>query len=244
LTGTAGAPLPTLSLDGQATALEVDRDWRPLAFSSTGAVQPAELVFAGYGLLAPAEEDFPAYDSYAALDVTAKWVLAFRYLPEDLSAERRQVLREYAELRFKAMVARQMGARGLILVSGRSAQVREQLIPLSSEAAAGCRSLPVISITDAIAAKLLAPAGKDLEALQKALDLGNAQAGFELPDVRVSADIRLDRREASDRNVLGRLYAGDEPGDSLVIVGAHADHIGQGEDQSSCDEDPDTGKIH
>jgi Tol biopolymer transport system component len=234
----------TLSLDGQDTALAVDGDWRPLAFSGTGAVELGELVFAGYGLLAPAEGDFPAYDSYADLDVKGKWVLAFRYLPEDLSPEQRQVLHEYAEPRFKAMVAREKGARGLILVSGPSAQVKEQLIPLKSEAAAGGGSLPVVSITDAVATRLFMAAGKELAAVQKALDSGEPQPGFELPGARLSADIRLDRQEAGDRNVLGRLYAGDGPGDSLVIIGAHTDHIGHGEDLSSRDQEADAGKVH
>jgi hypothetical protein len=142
------------------------------------------------------------------------------------------------------MVAREKGARGLILVSGPDAQVKEQLIPLKSEAAAGGGSLPAISVTDAVAAKLLASAGKDLAEVQKALDSGEPQPGFDLPTARLWADIRLERQEAGDRNVLGRLYAGDGPGDSLVVIGAHADHIGHGEDMSSRGEDPDAGKIH
>jgi len=46
--------------------------------------------------------------------------------------------------------------------------------------------------------------------------------------MRLAADIRLDATEAADRNVLGRLYAGDGPGRSLVVIGAHVDHIGTG----------------
>jgi Tol biopolymer transport system component len=234
----------SLIRDGEETALGIDQAWRPLAFSGTGKVEPRGLVFAGYGLVAPAEGDFLGYDSYRDLDVTDKWVVVFRYLPEDLPPEQRQYLHEYADLRFKAMVARDKGARGLILVSGPSAQVKEQLVPLASEAGAGGGSLPVVSVSDAVAAKLFAAAGRDLNETQKALDSGEPQPGFDLPGVRIGGDIRLEKRQASDRNVLGRLYAGEGPGDSLVVIGAHADHIGRGEHMSSRDADPDAGKVH
>ena len=234
----------SLLQDGRATALTLDQDWRPLAFSGTGPVEQAKIVFAGYGLVAPAEGDFPAYDSYRGLDVKDKWVLALRFLPEDLSPERRQQLHEYAELRFKAMVARDKGARGLILVSGPTSQVEKQLVPLKSEAGAGGGSLPVVSVTDDAASKLLGAAGKDLAATQKALDTGEPQPGFALPGLRLSADIRLIHEKAHDRNVLGRLYAGNGPGSSLVVIGAHVDHIGHGENLSSRDEQADAGKVH
>lgn len=235
-----------LTLQGIAgeSAPAVDQDWRPLAFSGTGSVEPAEVVFAGYGLLAPAQAPFPAYDSYQDLDVRGKWVLAFRYLPEDLPPERRQQLHDYAEPRFKAMVARDKGARGLILASGPNAQVKEQLVPLGSEAGSGGGSLPVISVSDGLAAQILATAGRDLAEAQKALDSGEPQTGLALPGLRMAAEIRLDRQRAADRNVLGRLDAGATPGTSLVVIGAHVDHIGRGEDQSSRDEEANAGKIH
>ena len=67
----------------------VDSDWRPLAFSRTGAIDVASVVFAGYGIVAPATGQFPAYDSYANLDVTDKWVLMLRYMPERSSVAER-----------------------------------------------------------------------------------------------------------------------------------------------------------
>ena len=228
--------------DGPAAELAVERDWRPLAFSGSGAVEPAEAVFAGYGIVAPAAEGQPAYDSYRDLDVADRWVLAFRGLPEDVSPERRQHLSEYADLRFKAMVAREQGARGLVLVSGPSARFKDQLVALENEAGAGPGSLPVISVTDALGQQLLAPAGKDLAAVQQALDGGDAVSGFALPNLRLAADIRLQREDSVDRNVLGRLRAGERPSEEVVIVGAHVDHIGDGTRLDSRDDTP--GRIH
>jgi hypothetical protein len=141
-------------------------------------------------------------------------------------------------------MARDKGARGLILVSGPSSQVQDQLIPLAAEAGAGGGSLPAISLTDAAAAGLFSAAGSDLAQAQAGLDGGEPRPGFALPGVRVSADIRLTKQESSDRNVLGRLYAGDGPGDSLIVVGAHVDHIGRGRQMDSRDEDAEAGKVH
>ena len=228
--------------DGAPVELVPERDWRPLAFSGTGTVEPGGVVFAGYGIVAPGDGEHAAYNSYRDLDINGQWVLALRYLPEDVSPQRRQYLNEYAELRFKAMVAREHGARGLIVASGPSAQVKHQLIALENEAGAGSGSLPVISVTDAVAQRLLDAADKDLATVQRALDAGHPIAGFALPGARIGADIRLHLEHARDRNVLGRLLAGDTPSARVVVIGAHADHIGTGIGLES--RDPDAGKVH
>src|SRR5690606_35954487 len=104
----------------------VDEDWRPLAFSGMGEFPAAPLVFAGYGLVTEKTDDQEAYDSYVHLDVKDKWVLVFRYLPEDVSPERRQQLNRASQLRFKATFARERGARGLIVVTGPNAEARSE----------------------------------------------------------------------------------------------------------------------
>lgn len=106
----------------------VDKDWRPLFFSEDGHVDATDLVFAGYGIVAPKSDTQPAYDSYTHLDVKDKWVVAFRFLPQDVTPERRQHLSAYSVPRYKAMVARERGAKGLILISGPTSSVRQQLI--------------------------------------------------------------------------------------------------------------------
>src|SRR5262249_53879387 len=129
----------------------MDTDWRPLAFSKTGQVAPAEIVFAGYGIVAPATDGQAEYDSYVHLDVKDKWVMVFRYLPENVSPEMRQHLNRYAPLRYKAMSARDRGARGLIVVSGPNAQVKEQLVPLSFDSSLAGTSIAAISVANDLA---------------------------------------------------------------------------------------------
>lgn len=233
-----------LEADGKRQSLAVDRAWRPLIFSRSGEVEPSGIVFAGYGIVAPAFGDAPAYDSYAGLDVTDKWVLTFRFMPEDIAPEQRQHLSEFATLRYKAMLARDRGARGLILVSGPNAQVRDQLVRLKFESTLAGTSIAVVSVTDAVAERLLAGSEKSLQDLQTALDGGEPRAGFELPGVRLGARIRLRQEKRVGRNVLARLNAGEGPGDSVVAIGAHLDHIGRGIGMNSLAGGDEAGKIH
>ena len=233
-----------LSIEGIGQAPVLDGDWRPLGLSAAGSSGPAEVVFAGYGIVAPAGEGSAAYDSYGDLDVAGKWVLMLRYLPEDIAPERRQHLHRYAELGYKAAVARSGGALGIIAASGPNAVVKDQLVPLSFEAAAAGATLAAISVSDDLADAMLAPAGKRLGPLQDALDGGEAVAGFALPDIKVAAEIDLMPETARGRNVLARLMAGDAPSDELLVVGAHVDHLGRGVEGKSLALAEEQGKIH
>ncbi|VAX11645.1 tolB protein precursor, periplasmic protein involved in the tonb-independent uptake of group A colicins [hydrothermal vent metagenome] len=228
----------TLEEAGQQHNLITDKDWRPLIFSGTGKVTPTAIVFAGYGIVAP------AYNSYAGLDVKDKWVLAFRFMPEDIAPDQRQHLSEFSSLRYKAMVARDKGARGLILISGPNTKVKDQLVKLNFESTLAGTSIAVISITDNMAEKLLTTSGKSLKTLQSALDSGKQEAGFNLPGLKFSANIRLHQEQRMGRNVLARLNAGEGPGASAVVIGAHIDHIGDGVGKSSLAGGDEAGQIH
>ena len=114
----------------------------------------------------------------AGLDVANAWVLVLRYLPEEISPERRQQLANFASLRHKAMVARDHGARGLIVVSGPSAKVKQPLVELSLDTALAGTSIAALSITDEVAEQWLQRSGHDLKSLQEALDTGKPLQGF------------------------------------------------------------------
>ena len=82
---------------------------RALSFSTNARVSGG-VVFAGYGLTLPETHALP-YDSYAGLDVQDKIVVVLRYFPEDLDHARRTQLARYAGLRYKAVNARERGAK-------------------------------------------------------------------------------------------------------------------------------------
>ena len=229
---------------GAARSLVLDTDWRPLAFSRTGTVPASAVAFAGYGIIAPGGDGFAPYDSYGALEVRDKWVLVFRYLPEGLSPETRQHLNHYADLQYKASVARERGARGLLVASGPNSRVKADLVPLSFEVASASGALPAVSISDRIAAGLLEGAGKKLAELQSALDSGAAVPGFAVPGAALAAVIDIAQESRTGRNVLARLNAGERPGPTAAVIGAHVDHLGHGIPGKSLAGGDEIGQIH
>ena len=231
-----------LSVNGELLAL--DKEWRPLAFSGNGKFDAAGVVFAGYGMHAPATGEQEEYDSFVHLDVKDKWVVVFRYMPEDITPERRQHLSRASQLRFKATVARDRGAKGLIVVSGPNAQVKSQLVPLRLDGILAGSSMPVVSVKNDVVESWLAESGKTLKDLQDKLDTGAIAMGFEIKGVQIAADVEIERIKSSGRNVLGRLLAGDQPSQDVIVVGAHVDHLGQGGSGSSLARDDEEQKIH
>ena len=222
----------------------VGEDWQPLAFSKTGDVAESEVVFAGYGIAAPQDEDNEEYDSFVHLDIEGKWVVVFRFMPEGITAERRQHLAGHSSLRYKAMVARDRGAAGLIVVSGPQSKVKKQLIPLKFDGSMAGASIPVISVTDAVAKGWLAKAGKDLGELQATLDTGEPQMGFAIDGLKLSAKVAIKKVKKSSRNVVARLQIGELPSEQTVMVCAHIDHLGAGGNSSSLARDDEKESIH
>ncbi len=242
---TAGMALGSKNrLNDGMSDLVVDKDWRPIAFSKSGEVPASEVVFAGYGIVAPKEGNQAEYDSYVHLDVEGKWVLVLRQLPSDIAPERRQHLARFSSLRYKAMAARDRGAVGLIVVSGPTSGVRNQLVPLQLDGALSGSSLAILSVTDKVAMRWFDGLEEGLEPLQKSLDKGELMMGFKLPKAKVSASVDVSQVRKTGRNVLGWLRAGTKPTATAVIVGAHIDHLGAGENGSSLAKDEERGGVH
>ncbi|MEZ5932523.1 MAG: M28 family peptidase [Alphaproteobacteria bacterium] len=234
-----------LEIAGIQASPVVDSDWRPLGMSSQGDIEPGGLVFAGYGMVAPKGDNSQSeYDSYGDLEVTDKWVMVFRGLPEDIGAQRRQHLHRYAELGYKAAVARERGARGLIVVSGPNAAYKDELVPLSYDAATAGSTLGAMSISDDLASLILAGLDKDLGTLQSELDEGEQVPGFAIPDVEIGAHVALEQEVRTGRNVLARLAASDGTTGSAVMIGAHVDHLGYGIEGKSLATGDQIGQIH
>ena len=225
--------------------LRLDRDWRPLSFSATGAFGTSQVVFAGYGIVAPELEENPGYDSYAHLDVAGKWVLVLRYYPEEVAPQRRRHLARYGSLRYKAMQALDRGAKGLLIASGPNSKVRRELIPLRLDGSVTDGRLPVISITDRVAGILLESNDRTLEELQDELDSGELRMGFVLPGVEAASNVDLNTEQRTGRNVLGLLQVGrSSAGNGVLVVGAHLDHLGSGATAASLARSDEEGGIH
>lgn len=230
--GVAPGPDNVLTVSGVDGAAPVTgRDWIPLSFSGTGETGAGPVVFAGYGLEVPGgrgDDGTPreAYSSWFHLDVKDKWVMVFRYVPEGISQEERVRFAQYSGLRYKAMAARERGAKGLLVVSGPTSKVVQQLVPMSFDASMADSGIAAVSVSDDLASSILAKAGRNLRELQEQLDSGMPQQGFEVPGVTVAARIDIHQERRTGRNVLARLPASAPSDEPALVIGAHIDHLG------------------
>jgi len=220
-----------------------ERDFRPLAFSENGNAE-GEIVFAGYGLVVPEGNGQP-YNSYDGLDVKGKIVLLLRYVPEGVEPARRAHLNRYAGLRYKAMLARERGAKAVLVVTGPNSPNAGEVLPLTNDNTSAGSGIIAASISGKTAETLLTPSGKTLKQLQTALDNENphAEHGFVLPKVKVELGCGVEHIKKSDRDIVGYLPPAEGAGDEYVLVGAHYDHLGRG-GTSSLDRTGEEDKIH
>ena len=192
----------------------------PLAFSPVRAAVTAPVVFAGYGVSAPEL----GHDDYAGLDVAGRIVLVRRFVPAGEAFAERENERRYGDLRYKAWIAREHGAAGLLVVDLPAVAAGEELpeeapLPRLRVDDKGDAGIPAAAVTRAVAERLLAAPGAEVE-LAVALEI-----------VREPA-----------HNVAARLAAPDakrRPG--VLVVGAHYDHLGYGGASSLV---PDERVVH
>ena len=129
-----------------------------LSFSDTAEVS-GSVVFAGYGLVVPEAQNF-GYDSYVGLDVKDKVVLVLRYFPEDADQQTRAILARYSDLRYKAMAARQRGAKAMLVVTGPRSPNAGETIPMSFDTALAGSGIVAASISGDAGAAILARRGQ------------------------------------------------------------------------------------
>ena len=198
-------------------------DFRPLAFSAAGSAS-GEVVFAGYGIVA---KDL-SWDDYAGLDVKDRVVLVLRHGPD--GDDEKSPFSPYAALRFKASVAREKGAKALLVAAGPlTKDVPDDLVALRTDAAFADAGIVAISVKRPVAESLLAPSGRTLAAAQKALDEAKKPASFTATGSRVALVADVTPRRVRTSNVLGILPGSDPASNTeFVIVGAHYDHLGLG----------------
>jgi len=218
---------------GEDQIFELDKDFRPLAFSANGGVE-GEVVFTGYGLSKPGELGV-GYNSYGGLDVKDKIVMVLRYVPEDISIDRRQELNRYAGLRYKALIARNNGAKALLVVTGPNSPNPGSLAKLSFDSSMAGAGIPVISISGKVGNSLVQFYGKSLKQLQSSLDKENPHAvhGLSLPGIVLSIKTSLKRIRQKDNNLVAVLPPTGQATTNMpteyVMLGAHYDHLGRGE---------------
>lgn len=203
----------------------------PLGISAAGTVS-GPVVFAGYGIIASEYE----YDDFADLEedslIGGAIALCLTGEPGEFDSTSKFEGVNYTEhslLRTKVGNARLKGAVGMLVVEGPlyAGTAEEKLEAPSSNAPYVDAGIPVLRITRA-ALQTLFP-DFELEKLQRSIDTNTAPRSLSVTEgdtCTITAD--LSRETVTVKNVAGILPGGD----SVIVIGAHYDHLGYGQDGS------------
>ncbi|HXU01732.1 MAG TPA: M28 family peptidase, partial [Polyangia bacterium] len=233
-----------------ATALRIDkaavaRDaFEPVGFSAAGKAA-GPLALAGYGLV----DKELGIDDYAGVDARGKIVIVRRFVPEHAALATPERQRRAGDLRQKAWLARERGARALLVVDlpARPKDAPADWKPPSEPPLSpprpsgyGDAGIPVMMVKRAVVEPLLARLEKKQRVAAEvyvALSYTTKQA------FNVVGTLRGSRtpREGVAQAELARPHAQRRPEGGVVVVGAHYDHLGLGEHHSLA---PDSHAPH
>lgn len=227
--------------DGKSTEdLTAEADFRPLNFSSSAAVSGA-VVFAGYGITA---KEY-GYDDYSGINARGKIVIVMRHEPREFDEKGPFAGRTYtvhSQLPWKAATARAHGAAAVLYVNDVPNHTGEsdEFEPFGRSVGPGEAGIPFVQVKAATINRLLASANKTLEDVVAQMEASRQPRSFALPSkVRVHLKADVSREPRTVNNVAGYLEGATG---EYVVLGAHYDHIGIGEQYSMAPSE--TGKTH
>jgi len=204
----------------------LDNDFTPLAFSSNGNLN-AEVVFAGYGF--NINGDSLKWNDYQSIDVKGKWVLILRADPE--TDDNNSPFIPFSADRDKALVAKDMGAAGVLLVSGQVYDAEDKFEALNTEGFSV--DIPVLRIKRPVADYIISKSGKTIETLEKKLYTSRKPASF-MTGSEITAKAEIIKETSGTRNIMMVLQGEDEYlKNEYIVIGAHFDHLGMGGPGSS-----------
>ena len=198
------APSTGLEVDGVTVARN---QLAPLSGSASGTVE-APLVLAGYGIVDEARK----LNDYAGVNAKGKIVVVRRFVPTAIEDEKAE--RELSDLRRKAFLAKQRGAKALVVIdapqtSGEESVPEEAPFPALESSGYGDAGIPMLIVKRASGAKIV-----DVLAKRRRI---NAKLTVELEPTKTTT-----------ANVVGRLPADGDRLAGVVVVGAPLDHLGMG----------------
>ncbi|HLX62509.1 MAG TPA: M20/M25/M40 family metallo-hydrolase [Planctomycetota bacterium] len=245
--------------ESSATKYELIDDFKPMPISAPGE-GAGDLVFVGFGISAPEK----GYDDYAGIEAKDKVVLAFRGEPEKADGTRiggandpHAAANVYSDLFYKAGVARDHGARALLLIDGERGKAPPKKIMPDMIRGGGRRhcGFPLIQVLPDVAEKWIdgasiAPGEKKLvesatlAELKKKISAELKPSSFAVPGLNIGFNVDIIREKATDYNLAVVLPGNDAVlKNEIVVIGAHYDHLGTGNEFSLADK-ADMGKIH
>jgi len=243
----------------QTIALELGKDFTPLAAGGSGRFD-LPLVFAGYGITAPAEH----YDDYAPLtgagpdskDVAdrqgpIKGAAAVVLRQEPQKDDPHSVFdgnqaSQHAALARKVANASEHEAGGIVFCNDADADGDTLMAFTRAGDGSEKRTMPILQIRRSVVDDIVkASLGRNLDTIQKGIDESLTPQSGPLAGWRIRGQTAIDRTEAEGRNVLAILpgvgWAQDGAVDAVgkqspetVVLGAHYDHLGYGGTNSAA----------
>lgn len=220
---------------------ELNREFRPISLSKSGAFEAKPFLFVGYGLKASATDNLPALNDYEKLDVKNKWVILFKDYPTQVSKELRNHLIPFSSLAHKITVAKNMGAYGVIVIDNPNLINKDKITAARFDGAP--TTLPALEISLKVFLELMNLTDEQYANLKVALEKNEPVDKIENNNIKLSASIDFELQKKIAKQVIGFVKSQDPKAKSL-IVGAHMDHLGRGDVGNSLATSDDITPIH
>ena len=214
----------------------IRQDFEPASFTENSSLK-AQAVFAGYGF--SINNDSLKWDDYKGKDIKGRWVMILRGDPEP--DNNMSKFAPFSGDRDKALLAKDIGAAGVLLVSGPSFDKEDRFDPLSKgDYSVG---IPVMRIKRPVADAILLKSKNKIEDLEKRLN--STRKPFSFPTgSTVDSKTEIIQFKTNTRNVIFMLPGEDSLlKNQYVIIGAHFDHLGMG-GPGSPSRKPDSIAVH
>ncbi len=228
------------TLNGKPTSLTVRNGFIPFSFSSSGEADNVPVVFAGYGITAA---DL-GYDDYAGIDVKDKFVLLLRHEPQENDANSvfgGLETTSHSTFANKAVNAKLHGAKGVILINDTYHHPRsdDELVDFGRADGPSDAGILFVQVTADTAEPWLKSTGRDLETIMDDINETLKPESFTIPNLTVSMNVDIVRERKRVPNVAAYI-----PGetDEYVVIGAHFDHLGLGDEHSLAPKQ--IGQVH
>lgn len=226
----------SIRLGDEAMELKPGQDFQVLSYGEESRVE-GPLAFAGFGITALSL----GYDDYGELEARGKVVVVFEHEPQERFpgspfAGTRPT--SYGTYLYKIMHARSRGAVAVLFLPDpfnhpEGSMVRE--VPV----AASPLGIPALRLGAQPARRLLEAGAFSPQEINRSIHGRLIPRSFRYPDASASLFLVASQPRTRLRNVLGFLPGREE---EVVVVGAHYDHLGWGQEQSGSQSS--MGKIH
>ncbi len=243
LSGHRSTPTASVRANGKSLDLTFRDDFVAWSYNRAANVQvkDSELVFAGYGVVAPEY----GWDDFKGLDIKGKTLVVLINDPQiadpkdpsrlDDTMFKGKAMTYYGRWTYKYETAAAMGAAAVLIVHETKTAAYPWSVVVNSNSnenfdidyGTDNPRFPKVPawITTDTARKLFALAGKDFDALKQAA----LQRDFHAQPLGARIDLSIDKtwRNIPSHNVLGRIEGSDPTlSKEVVVYSAHWDHFG------------------